>query len=318
LEALGLEAQPLSKYERALALVRPKSPGVRGDDALAEAARKVIGVQVARLFEHEAGARTGDVDAVHDMRVATRRLRAALELFGTAFKPKTVRALGDGLRATARALGAVRDLDVLIARVSAENAAGLAPLVAEWDTQRVAARDALAERLTGSDYAVFAERLGAFAGTAGAGLARGADAPAQRLSFTAGELVWRRYQAVRAYEPSLRGAPLETLHALRTDAKYLRYTLEFLREVLGAETPVLIATLVALQDHLGALHDADVTAGLLRAYLAQQPDPHGAITAYLLARERELRCLQRGAPRAWARTASVTFRRRLARAVAAL
>jgi triphosphatase len=316
LETLGLAAQPLSKYERGLALTRVKAPGVRGDDALAEAARKVIGVQAARLFEHEAGARAGDADAVHDMRVATRRMRAALELFGTAFKRKTVRALGDGLRATARALGAVRDLDVLIAHAQAT--AGLAPLLEEWETQRAAARAALAERLAGAEHAAFAERLGTFANTAGAGAARGADAPAQQLRYVAGELVWRRYQAVRAYEPVVRWAPLETLHALRIDAKYLRYTLEFLREVLGPETPGLIATLVALQDHLGALHDADVTAGLLRDYLAQHPDPERFVTGYLLAHERELRRLQRGARRAWAHTASAAYRRRLARAIAAL
>ena len=110
--------------------------------------------------------------------------------------------------------------------------------------------------------------------------------------------IWTAYEVVRAYEPVMRWADVTTLHDLRIAAKWLRYTLEFVREALGRDAGPVIEKVVALQDHLGWLHDADVAANLARAL------PRGArgrlseaesaaIGRYLVDRERELARLRR-------------------------
>ena len=95
-------------------------PGVTPDDSLAEAGRKVMLFQFNEMLSHEAGTRLGaDIEELHDMRVATRRMRAAFDVFGEAFHAKVVKTHLKGLRATGRALGRVRDLDVFIEKAEA-------------------------------------------------------------------------------------------------------------------------------------------------------------------------------------------------------
>jgi transposase-like protein len=92
--------------------------GLEPTDSLAEAGRKVLGFHFGRMLTHEPGTRLGnDAEALHDMRVATRRMRAAFRVFGSGFRQKSVKPLLAGSRATARALGRVRDLDVFIEKL---------------------------------------------------------------------------------------------------------------------------------------------------------------------------------------------------------
>ena len=69
------------------------------------------------------------------------------------------------------------------------------------------------------------------------GLARVAVLPTapHRIRETAGSRIWAAYEQVRAYEPVMRWADVATLHELRITSKWLRYTLEFVRECLGPE-----------------------------------------------------------------------------------
>jgi CHAD domain-containing protein len=83
--------------------------------SFAEAAAQVIGLRADELFEHSTGVLdTGDIERVHDMRVATRRLRAALEIFEACFPPKRWRRALKRVKALADALGERRDRDVAI------------------------------------------------------------------------------------------------------------------------------------------------------------------------------------------------------------
>ena len=90
-----------------------------------------------------------------------------------------------------------------------------------------------------------------------------------RVRDTAGSRIWTAYEHVRAYESVLKWADVATLHQLRIEAKRLRYTLEFVREALGPEAPALISRVVALQDHLGAMNDADIASHMARAFLVE-------------------------------------------------
>jgi len=124
-----LIAQSTSKFERALAMLdqsagRPasrkkkekkKTPGVRADEPMAEAGRKILRFHFKRMLANEEGARKGDdIEALHRMRVAIRRQRGAFRIVRPYFKRKAVRAFRDELRTLAEHLGDVRDLDVLI------------------------------------------------------------------------------------------------------------------------------------------------------------------------------------------------------------
>jgi CHAD domain-containing protein len=314
------------------ALVVGKTPGVTRDDLLAEAGRKVLRFHLARLLAREEGTRTGlRIEDLHGMRVATRRMRAAWRVFGDGFRLDRTRRMRGRLRELAARLGAVRDLDVLIEAARAHqatlpeaDAAAFAPLVRAWSDDREVARQLLIRELDSPAYARLVDEYRIFVTAEGAAV-RGPASPVapHRVRDTAGSRIWLAYEQVRGYESVLRWADIETIHQLRIASKWLRYTLEFFREALGPEVDQLVPRVVALQDHLGWLHDADVTIGLTRQFLVSNAARLSAaetevIAAYLRGRERELEHLRRtiGAP--WRGVDGVAFRRLLGRAVSGL
>lgn len=93
------------------------------------AAARAVKIRSKEVFEHSEGVLDlGDVERVHDMRVATRRLRAALEIFEPCFPGKRHRKALKKVKALADALGERRDADVEIAQLK-----GLVEDVAEVD-----------------------------------------------------------------------------------------------------------------------------------------------------------------------------------------
>lgn len=312
-------------------IVAPKTPGVLADDHLAEAGRKVLRFHLARMLAREAGTREGrDNEELHAMRVATRRQRAAWRVFGEAFEPKRTARHRRRLREIAADLGAVRDLDVLIEagesyrdRQSASEAAAFEVLLDAWRVRREAAREVLVRALDADRYRSWIDDYVAFLQAEGAGARSTAPTQPHRVRDTMPSRIWAAYEAVRAYEPLLRWADVTTLHELRIAAKWLRYTLEFVREALGSDAGPVIEKVVALQDHLGWLHDADVAAGLARQFLVEHAGDvsereAAAVGRYLVDRERELARLRRSVGGAWRGVSSLAFRRALGRVVAEL
>src|SRR5579859_2457651 len=93
-------------------------PGVRPDDSMSEAGRKVLAFHFKKLAEYEPGVRAGtDRDAIHDMRVTSRRLRSMLRLFGPFYPRRRIKPFAKMLRELGMLLGDVRDLDVLQIKV---------------------------------------------------------------------------------------------------------------------------------------------------------------------------------------------------------
>lgn len=91
-------------------------PGFDCDEEFTAAAARVVRVRAAEIFEHAEGVLdVGEIDRLHDMRVATRRLRAALEVFEAAFPRKRRRKALKRVKKLADALGERRDRDVEIA-----------------------------------------------------------------------------------------------------------------------------------------------------------------------------------------------------------
>jgi CHAD domain-containing protein len=90
-------------------------PGLDGQDPFRVAAAKVVSVRGAELFEQSADVLdTDDIERVHDMRVATRRLRAVLEIFAPCFERTLHRGVLGDVKSLADALGERRDPDVHI------------------------------------------------------------------------------------------------------------------------------------------------------------------------------------------------------------
>jgi CHAD domain-containing protein len=322
------EAPPAESGTR---LAVPRTPGVLLDDHIAEAGRKVMRFHLARMLAKEQGTRDGhDPEDLHDMRVATRRQRAAWRVFGDAFRGGRTKTYRRGLREIASRLGAVRDLDVLLdaadayrADLSPTEQRALEPLLAGWRTHRDDARRLLIRELDSDEYRRWVDDYGEFVRHEGLAVAPVGATQPHRVRDTAGSQILTAYEGVRAYEPVLRWADVETLHELRIAGKWLRYTLEFSREALPAEAAMLIARVTALQDHLGELNDANVTANMARSFLVENAGSlssleSAAIGRYLVSREREVARLKRTVGAPWRGVAGVQFRRALGRTVASL
>jgi CHAD domain-containing protein len=312
-------------------LVVGKTPGVTADDIVAEAGRKVLRFHLARLIAREAGTRSGeDPEDLHAMRVATRRMRAAWRVFGDGFRTDGTRKFRNRLRDVARRLGAVRDIDVLVmaldeyrAELPAAERKALEPLLDDWRDQREVARAVLMRELDSDGYRRFIDDYRAFVLTPGAGALAVSPTDPHHVRDTAASRIWQAYEHVLAYGPVLRWADVPTLHQLRIAGKWLRYTLEFVAEALGPEAKPLIERVVAMQDQLGLMNDAEVSAMKARALLVARSGTltdaqTAAIARYLTSREREVARLKRGAAVPWRALASPTFRRGLGRAVAIL
>jgi len=323
--------------ERLKELLGKTKPGIEPEDDLAEAGRKVMGYHFAQMLLHEAGTRLGeDIEELHDMRVATRRMRAAFEVFGEAFDRKAVKTHLKGLRATGRALGRVRDLDVFMEKakqylesVPQEQRSGLDPLLSLWDLERQEDREKMLVYLDSEDYSTFKRKFLKFVSTPGMGAKKIDPIIPNQVNLVTPILVYTRLAAVRSFGPLLKSATIEQLHALRIEFKKLRYTVEFFSEVLGKETKDLITDIKKLQDHLGDLNDADVACSILRQFIdsweanqvhlpivdRENPEP---VVAYLASKHAERYFLTTTFEEAWQGFDKPETRSRIASAVSIL
>jgi CHAD domain-containing protein len=316
----------------------PRKVGLKADDLMTEGLRKIMHFEFQHMLYHEAGTQLGqDIEELHDMRVATRRMRAALQVFGDYLDEKTWAPFDKGLRRTGRILGEVRDLDVFwektqryLDSLPPERRDELAPLQAVWMTARDQARARLLSYLDSKRYRKFKESFNEFLKIRSVDSlvildAAGIPKP-RRLRHVAPVILYQRLAAMSAFEEWMTGPniPLARLHQLRIASKGLRYALEFLQEVLGAEAAALIKEMKILQDHLGDLQDAVVASNLLRDFLTwgtwgheqtqkALPLPIAPVVApgvatYLAARQAELQDLPASLPEVWARIQSSEFK----------
>jgi CHAD domain-containing protein len=287
-------------------------------------------LQVDRMLAREEAVRDpAQTDALKRYRVATRRLRAALRVFRDAYPKRETKPIRTALRDLADALGRVRDLDVRLDELDRwagehgdDAPAEIAPLRAALAAQRQAAAASLARKLDSRGHRRLMVALVTFVTTLEPETGAQSGAPDRTTRDRAASSVWAAYEQVRAYASVVRWADLPTLHGLRIEAKRLRYTIEFLGDVLGPEREWVIERLVGLQDHLGALNDATLAVAAVRSVLGERhaglaPLERAATVSYLGDRERELGRLRRSVGRAWRPVVGVTFARRLARTVVA-
>jgi CHAD domain-containing protein len=330
---------PEGGFKELLLPVKKDTPGLLPSDRISEAGRKVLLFHFADMLSHEEGTRQGeDSEELHVMRVATRRMRAAFDIFQDAFKEKTIKTQLKGLRAAGRALGRVRDMDVFIEKaviyqqsLSEELRPGLEALITTWHQERDLYRSQMLGYLDSPRYQEFKDNFYLFLQTPEAEPIPDIGIPNRPFLVRdfAPVLIYNRLGSVRSFETVLANASLDQLHALRIEFKKLRYAVEFFREVLGEQAKDVIGALKTVQDHLGDLNDARVATQRISQFmedwetrqaqlpLAQRQSPE-PILAFLAAKHAERYHLMVAFPETWAMFNRPEFRQNLALSIAAL
>ena len=304
-------------------------PHIQADDSMPEAGRRILAYHFAIMQANEAGTRNGvDPEALHDMRVATRRMRAAFRLFKEYYEKQTAKRLREGLKQTGRALGGVRDFDVLRIRVNAyreslpkgrrKEMEGLLSVIKE---QRERARAEMLATLGSSEHRQWLETMQTFVENEGMGVRQSPATTvpiACRVEEVVPELVYRHFKQVRAYGTTLDRADIPHLHALRIEVKRFRYTLEFFQGVLGPEAAEVITRAVALQDHLGDLHDMDVARTFVQSTINTPGNTNKTLVGpdnYLQHLDKSIRENLANVPAVWKTFMQADTRRKLGAAV---
>ena len=133
----------------------------------ARAAARTVAVRADELFAHSQGVLdTSDIERVHAMRVATRRLRAVLEIFAACFPPAEHRAVLGDVKALADALGERRDPDVQLETLAGieeamgdEDRPGLERFAAQVRAEQARGNEALAAALQHAEQSDLRGRL---------------------------------------------------------------------------------------------------------------------------------------------------------------
>jgi CHAD domain-containing protein len=225
-----------------------------------------VSAQRDTLLANDPGARDGDEDAVHDMRVSIRRLRSSLRTFREHWDGERADRLRDELKWLADALGAVRDTQVMAGRLVGDEFAEVAHRVRELLAEDLReARAALTAALDDDRYLRLLDELDAV-------VAATRKAPTRSAARAALARADRRLADAKGPDRDAK------LHAARRAYKRARYAVE----VYGRKAKPLVKSLTHLQDVLGTHQDAIVTANALRDFAGRTDDdsfPYGVLYA---------------------------------------
>lgn len=247
--------------------------GLTAESSAGEVVLAHVREQVEQVRAQDLPVRLDAPDAVHKMRVATRRLRSALSTFKRLFDPAVIRPLRDELKWLAAELGAARDAEVMRDRVrtavagqSAELSvpAGAVAGQSELDGAYRAAHDRVLAELDSDRYHRILTTLHLLVEQPP--LRKRAKAPA---GTALPPLVARTYDGVRdlVKEAEVRpaGAEREELwHDARKAAKQSRYAAESVAPVFGKDATAFATAIEAVQEALGEYQDSVLTRERLR------------------------------------------------------
>ncbi len=286
--------------------------------------REVVGERIAeqsqRIIRLDPAVRRDSPDAVHQMRVAARRLRSALATYRPMLRKKETEPLREELRHLGRVLGDARDLEVLDERLSAlvqaegwEGHPFTAHLAGEVRGDRERAhRDALSEMDSSRHQALLTS------------LQQLTDSPPWAEELDWDEVLKRVRKDYERARRRMRAADdadshqerLRLLHETRKAAKRWRYAAETLEPAYGRTAGKLAESATRLQSHLGNLQDARLGRERLGG-AAERAEAEGVGTfpaGVLWAREDEtMRTLEAEVPRVWRKASRKKRRKWLAR-----
>jgi len=244
-------------------------------------AAETLFTQLQAMLKETSGVRLADdPECLHRMRVASRRLRASMDLFGD-FVPKKMPAGWMKLiRRVTKTLGAARDLDVQIlalqeidARVpEARFHAGIERLLLRLRQQRAQQQRRVTQVLDelehGNPIRLMEETLRRW---------RTTDVPEPPAGFSpellahAEAAISGRLRDMQSYEVYIADpTQVANLHAMRIAAKRLRYSLQLLTPVFAEKPQDAITAARNIQDMLGDIHDCDVWVTMLPRFMEDE------------------------------------------------
>jgi CHAD domain-containing protein len=257
--------------------------GVGPTTPVGEAATRILVVKSKKMFDLEAAAASGtDMDAVHDMRVASRRTREALSALSPAFKKKTADELFSIAKRVTRSLGAVRDADVFLEEFTAmaagtedeEERIALAYLIGRRQGERAGALDRMRKKLRKLDLKAARKRFRKVAAST-----RRGEMGRRPLVFLARDVLSDRIDIVYAHLPAaLEEDNAPEQHAMRIAFKHLRYAVETFAPCFDSSFSRIHETLIAFQDVLGDIHDLDVFMAAVELTLTRDEATDAGVT----------------------------------------
>ncbi|HEV8064590.1 MAG TPA: CHAD domain-containing protein [Acidimicrobiales bacterium] len=298
----GLQPATLSKFEAGILAAGVTIPpgvdlgstAVTPDSTIAQLAFAVLRKDAAQMLTREPGTRLGDdAEDLHQMRVATRRMRAALALFSDYLPVRSAR-IREELGWLAGVLGAVRDLDIQLENLdgwtehlSGDHQQALDELRDLLERHHVEARTRLLEALDSRRYDRLVTSLTSMLDT---GPTRRLG-PGQQLALLSlpDLIAGREAAAAKAARRARKSGAIADFHALRIRCKRLRYAIEFTGDLYKPDVKKYSKEIAGLQDALGLVQDAEA-ATLKLQELASGPEsallPRATIFAMGMIAER--------------------------------
>lgn len=234
------------------------------------------------------------VEALHQARVALRRLRSAVTLFAPILRDGAIERLRSELKWLFGAFGPARDLDVLYDRLAAQAPASTLSVEAltQIEEQRAVARKQMLESVSSSRAALLLFDLAEWTAS---GEWRRSDDPRQTrdrlqsLGAFAARRLGKRRAAFRSLVEDIGELDETGLHELRIQTKKLRYAAEFVQPIAvdhkaRGRCANTLAALAALQDTLGEIHDIDAPPEI--AIASPVTGPNADLRARLVRRAR--------------------------------
>ena len=248
-------------------------------DAITVYGAKIISRHAAAMAAEMEGVRKAeDIEYIHRMRVASRRMRSALTIFKGCFDKKKFNEIDRDVRKVVRALGEARDLDVQLEVVREAEAQfntprllpGLKRLQLRLTQKRAQAQQHVVSAMDRLAQDQLLERLEAWYAPLQAA-AEGVYLYSSALYQLAFESVQARLKELLGHVPYISDpANVAELHAMRISAKRLRYTLEAFDDLYGGRLKPFISTGRKLQDQLGLIHDLDVWIFFVPAFIEEE------------------------------------------------
>ena len=267
------------KLFRALSLVIPGfEPQPTPDASALDHVRWAIGRHVRWLLAHDPGVRLGrEPESLHQMRVATRQLRAVLRAAKALMIPEWVNSLQKELRWLARLLGPARDLDVRLSYFRQESAAldvrdrlALTPFIAHLEAQRNNAQKVLLNELKSTRYLGLVRRL----------QEAPHDPTAVESSMTLRDFAKQEFTKLQNAIHKTGHAPKNaTIHKIRIKTKRARYATELAESTVGKSATRFIDKARIVQDILGMHQDAIQAEASIRAFLKHSTNARAAFVA---------------------------------------
>jgi CHAD domain-containing protein len=311
----GCDAEPpLPKLVRALGepATRPADvvvPPMPPKATVVDLVRQATARAVAQIIQHDPGARLGDdPEDVHKLRVATRRLRSDLHSFAAVLDPARTQTIRSELGWLGGVVGAVRDTDVLSARLATRLAelpeaeaesVGACRLQTLLARQATDARTAMLIALRDARYLHLLDMLVATTAAPPFRKAAGKLTPrtSQRMASKIVQKPWRRVvDAIEALGPY----PSDTqLHEVRILAKRSRYAAEAAAPLLRPAASRFAAAVADLQTVLGDHQDTVLAEAWLRNSVVGHPEADATVRQLIALEQERRRALRAQWPAVW-------------------